>query len=143
MIDWQITRYSSPALDLLYYIFSATDSQFRAEEYNNLLRIYHTSLTQIVEKLGGDSQKLFTFDDLQNQMKKFGKFALVMSPMFIMMTLADEKDLANMDDISQELGKKDEQLSMVKGYDAETQILYNERIQGLMRDVVKLGLYWD
>lgn len=143
LIDWQIARYCSPALDLHYYLFSATDHESRAKDYENLLHIYHSSLTDIVQKLGSDPQKLFTFDDLQNQLKKFGKFSLVMSPILIQIMMADAKDVNSMDDLSQKIdGESEETVTLVTGYDADTQIVYNKRILELMNDVVNMKLFW-
>lgn len=144
LIDWQVVRYCSPVLDLLYYIFSATDKALRAKEFENLLRVYHTALTKIVKKLGSDPQKLFGYDELLRQVKKFGKYSLVMSPLLIQIMLADAQDISNMDELSQDLSNDDRKpAAMIKGYDEKTQILYNERIQGLLSDVIKFDLYWQ
>lgn len=143
LIDWQVARYCTPALDLIYYIFSATNHQLRIKEYENLLRIYHTAFSKIVKKLGSDPEKLLSFDDLLSQLKKFGKFSLIMSPVLLQIMMADAKDVPNMDDLSQDMNNSDKKVSLVRGFDAETQIMFNERIRGLMTDVTRLGLYWD
>lgn len=142
LIDWQVARYCTPVLDLLYYIFTSTDQRLREKEYDNLLRVYHSALTKIVKKLGSDPQKLFSYEDLLDQLRKFGKFSMLMSPVLISVMMADAKDISNMDDFSQDMNC-DKQVSLVKGFDAKTQILFDERIQGLLNDVDKLNLYWD
>lgn len=45
LIDWQICRYASPALDIVYYIFCSTTRELRGRNYNVYLRTYHDSLS--------------------------------------------------------------------------------------------------
>lgn len=144
VIDWQIIRYSSPVLDLLYYMFSATDKELRDKEYHNLLHIYHSALTDIVKKLGSNPEKLFSYDDLQAQMKKFGKFSMLMTPVLIQVMMANAEDISNMDDLSQEMDKKGENVGIVKAFTCEkTKKAYQKRIRETITDVLKYELYWN
>lgn len=43
-IDWQLTRYSSPVLDLIYFIFVSVDTELRRTNYDICLKTYHESL---------------------------------------------------------------------------------------------------
>lgn len=45
IIDWQLCRYASPALDILYYIFCSTTKELRGRNYNVYLKTYHESLS--------------------------------------------------------------------------------------------------
>ncbi|XP_055296755.1 uncharacterized protein LOC129565669 [Sitodiplosis mosellana] len=45
IIDWQICRYSSPVLDIVYYIFLSTTRELRGRNYNIYLKTYHESLS--------------------------------------------------------------------------------------------------
>lgn len=49
-IDWQVTRYGSTVLDLMYYIFSCTTRELRGHYYNSYLQTYHESLTQSIRR---------------------------------------------------------------------------------------------
>lgn len=44
-IDWQICRYASPVLDIVYYIFCSTTRELRGRNYNIYLKTYHESLS--------------------------------------------------------------------------------------------------
>lgn len=77
-IDLQLSRYGSPALDILYHLFSSTRKSLRDRCYDDLLTIYHTSLSDIVRRLGCDPDKLFCFTDLQAELRKYGAFAVIM-----------------------------------------------------------------
>lgn len=44
-IDWQIARYASPVLDIVHFLFNCTTKQMRDKHYDNLLKIYHETLS--------------------------------------------------------------------------------------------------
>ncbi|KAK9686356.1 Ecdysteroid kinase-like family [Popillia japonica] len=41
LLDWQLSRYGSPALDLSYFIFTCTDHALRAKHYDNMIKFYY------------------------------------------------------------------------------------------------------
>lgn len=45
LIDWQVLRYASPVLDVLYYIFLNTTKELRGHNYNIYLKTYYESLS--------------------------------------------------------------------------------------------------
>lgn len=51
IIDWQILRYGSPVLDLMYYIFSSTTRELRGRNYNVYLKTYYESLSSALSRL--------------------------------------------------------------------------------------------
>lgn len=139
-IDWQVARFGSPVLDLHYNLFGCTDRAFRQAEYQKLMQHYYESLSAQIRRLGSDPDALFTFDDFQCHLKKFGKFAFVMGPAMVPMMLADAKDIPNLDEMSEKMSDE-ENVDLVKGFDNKTQIEYNKRINDLLEDLVDLG-YW-
>lgn len=50
LLDFQISRYGSPVLDILYYIFCCTQKELRDQHYDNFLQIYHSSLSKHLER---------------------------------------------------------------------------------------------
>lgn len=44
-IDWQISRCSSPIIDIVYYMFCCTAKELRDAHYDEFLKIYHESLS--------------------------------------------------------------------------------------------------
>lgn len=49
-IDWQVMRYSSPVLDLMYFIFCCTTRELRGRNYTVYLKTYHDSLTEFIKR---------------------------------------------------------------------------------------------
>lgn len=137
-MDFQLSRYSPPVLDLLYNIFSSTDKQFRAKNYDELLKTYYSSLSSIIEKLGSDPKKLYSFENLQAQLRKYGEFALLCGPMVIQIKVANAKDIGNLDEYA-ELVEKGIEADLVNKYDEETQMEYSTLINDLVTDLVNYG----
>lgn len=139
LIDFQIARYSSPALDLLYNIFSSTDRQFRAENYEKLLKTYYASLCEIVVKLGSDPQELYTFDNLKAQMRKCGQFALLCAPMIFQIRVAGAKDILDLDEYAEQVERGSKTADLIGAFDEDTQEKYSKLINDLVDDLVDYG----
>lgn len=50
LFDLQFTRYSSPIIDLVLYLFCATTKQLRDEHYDEFLKIYYDSLSDLLKR---------------------------------------------------------------------------------------------
>lgn len=65
MIDFQLSRYASPALDIAFFIYSCTTEELRAQYYDDLLKTYHDNLCEIVKDFGSNPEFLFPFSALE------------------------------------------------------------------------------
>lgn len=68
-LDFQQTRYASPAMDIGRLLFVGTDRITRDAHRHELLRCYHDSLSETVRRLGSDVEQLFPFSALEPQLK--------------------------------------------------------------------------
>lgn len=50
LIDWQVTRYASPATDILYYIFGCVGKELRVSNYDIFLKTYYESLSSYLKR---------------------------------------------------------------------------------------------
>lgn len=50
LFDWQISRYSSPIIDIVYFIFCSTTKELRDKHYDDFLNVYHTTLSTHIRK---------------------------------------------------------------------------------------------
>lgn len=49
-LDWQVSRQSSPVIDIVYFIFCCTTKELRDEHYDDFLKSYHESLSDHIQK---------------------------------------------------------------------------------------------
>lgn len=68
-LDFQQTRYASPAVDIGRLLFVGTDRMTREAHRHDLLRCYHDSLSETVSRLGSDVEQLLPFCALEPQLK--------------------------------------------------------------------------
>lgn len=144
-IDYQISRYVSPVLDLVYFIFASTDKPFRDEHYDELLSIYHNSLSKFLKRLGEDPEQVFSFEEFQKQLKKYGRFGMPMALMLIPMITTQAKDLPDFDrmaELMEEFTKGDQMSDEAKQV-MEASLQSAKRVGARTRDVatdmVRLG----
>lgn len=141
MLDWQLIRYTSPAIDFLHAIFLSTDKKLRNEDYENLKHFYFSTLTNQIKKLGSDAGKLIGFAEFEEQLKRFGNFVLYFAPLVVPFLHVKPEDLGHMDEISEKLANGEEAGDFVKGFDEETQKLLDDRLNGIVGDIVEFGYY--
>lgn len=131
----------SPAIDLVYNIFTSTDKSLRDKEYNNLLQLYYNTLAKTVRLLGSNPDELFTFDDLQSELKRFGFYGLLFSPMMIRISQATSSDINNLEDMSDKTADGESGNGLLSGLSESGQLEFERRFNGVIEDVVKLGYY--
>lgn len=135
-MDWQILRYGSPALDLVHFLFVCTDSNLRAKHYDELLKIYHNSLTELLNSLGGDTETQFPFEALLDQLKKFGRFGVIMSFVMVPLLLTKIEDLPDLDDFIKET--KDKPRSFLQQF-SKTDVGYKQKMNEILTDAMRYG----
>lgn len=131
-------RYCSPVIDLLYNIFSSTDKQFRKQHYEDLLKAYHSSLSNTIKRLGSDSNNLFSYEQLQTELRKFGETALLFTPMLMLVKLVKPEHLKPMEEYAA-LVEKGEATDLINELDEETQNEFSRQVNDLFDDLVTLG----
>lgn len=50
LLDWQISRYSLPVIDISYYMFCCTTKEVRDAHYDEFLKVYHESLSAHIRR---------------------------------------------------------------------------------------------
>ncbi|XP_026472445.1 uncharacterized protein LOC113376659 [Ctenocephalides felis] len=140
LLDWQITRYSSPVTDITYMLFCCTDKYLRDQHYENLMRIYHKSLCSHLEALGSDSNKLFTYEALQEQLKTFSKYSLGMAIYDLPNMIANAEDIKDLDEMAESLDNNDTlTMESFDSLNEKTEPLYKARMHDVIIDCIKFN----
>lgn len=137
-MDWQLAHYSPAAVDILYNIFTSTDKKFRDQHYTTLLDTYYASLCEMIRKLGSDPNELYTFDTFQLQLAQFSEFALLYAPIIFSIRVAQEKDIANLDEYAEHL-ENGKDVDLLYQFDEKTQMIYSQLINDAVTDLVDYG----
>lgn len=124
-------------------MYTSTVKELRDKHYETLLQTYYNALASTIKEAGSDPDSLFTYENLQEQLKRFGKFALLTAPMLLQVITADPKDIPDMDEIAEEIAKEKqmEKINFEVITDQKTQNSYNVRVRDVINDVIKNGYY--
>lgn len=135
LIDWQISQYCSPATDLTYYLCSSTEQTLRDAHFDDILHDYHSNLSDLLQRLGGNAENQFSFAELQKQLKTFGIYGLILAPVLIQVVTVKADDLPDMDSMTEDNLEKFD--LMAKGSPSG----YNKRVRDVVRDFVGRGFF--
>lgn len=133
LFDWQVASLGSPVLDLSYYLLTSTTKELRAR-YDDLIAVYHNSMSELLTKLGSDPKSLCPFDDLSNQLKQFGVYGVIMAPILLQVIVSDSKNITDMDSVTE--GTDNINLATI---DDSSKIAFRDRISDALQDAIRFG----
>lgn len=131
-IDWQITQYCSPAMDLVYFLFSSTEHALRRQHYDQLLDEYYASCSTTIQRLGSDANRLFRFEDLCAQMKRFARYGFIMALIVIPFIVVKATDIPDLSEFIETAVNED--ASEIKGFVQNDDQAYRQRTADVIRD---------
>lgn len=116
---------------------SSTTKALRDRHYDEFIRIYYKNLSDIIRACGSEPEKLFTFADLQAQLKEFGVYGVVFAPMLLSIIVSDPKNIANMDELAENMdGDTPKHMATL---DASSEITFKERLRDVLADARSFG----
>lgn len=121
-IDFQLSRVASPILDLSYYLYTCADKSV-LQNFDLLLQVYYSSLSDFLRQFNIDVENIFTFKEFKQQWKKYGKFGLAMAPFIVRAELSKTNEVV---DIAEAAEKGN--LSTAFDVDITDKEAYEERI---------------
>ncbi|KAH8232278.1 hypothetical protein KR032_003286, partial [Drosophila birchii] len=95
-VDLQMSRFSSPAQDLLYFILSSTQLDIKIAKFDYLIKYYHDKLTENLQLLKY-SKPLPSLRSLHQSIFRYGDWILPIITVLLPIVLVDGSDDANMD----------------------------------------------
>lgn len=117
----------------------------RDPHYDQLLRTYHTNLAAVVRACGADIAKVLPFEQLQQQLRQFGRYGVVMAPILLQVIVSDASQLANMDEMALQLSQANsaemQKEVEIAQFDEATVLLYRKRLGDVIDDALRLGWF--
>lgn len=68
-LDFQIYTYNSPAMDLLFFIWTSVELSVINERFDDLLKYYYTNFVEVLDELGCDTTS-FSWEQFQGELKE-------------------------------------------------------------------------
>ncbi|XP_021705499.1 uncharacterized protein LOC5576660 [Aedes aegypti] len=140
LIDWQLGCCAAPAVELIYLFYLCTDTQFRAKHFEEMVQLYHQSFGILLRKLGGDSDVDYPYEVLKKQLRRLGRYGVMMGSFLVPTMCIPSEDLPNLDE-SAARQKSTDQYELPYKLDEKSLPVYQERMLGVIRDAIKFGCF--
>ncbi|CAL7943958.1 unnamed protein product [Xylocopa violacea] len=105
MVDYQLTVFSSPAFDLLYFLYVCPECDIRYDNDDYFLKLYLDILKETMESIGC-KRKPPTMEQLKAAMHKKRIFAVLAGIIFSLRMIANKEDIEEFQDIERLGGTK-------------------------------------
>lgn len=90
--------------------------------------------------MGSDPEKLFPYDVMLDQFRKFGKFGMVMATMLLPMLTSEEGQTPDLDELAEQL--QDERKMDVNVFISDnSRVEFNKRLHDVVEDMVRLNYF--
>uniref|UniRef100_A0A2A4JTG5 CHK kinase-like domain-containing protein n=1 Tax=Heliothis virescens TaxID=7102 RepID=A0A2A4JTG5_HELVI len=130
IVDLQTLQGGSPLTDLLYFIFTGSDEQFRARYFDRLVEHYYSQLSAAMRRLHLDPHENFSREDFDAELKEKLPFGLTLATFTLPVITVD----------TEHAPKVDESLEISNFSVEKTSALYCERLNGVVNDYVRWGV---
>jgi thiamine kinase-like enzyme len=100
-VDFQMARFSSPALDLQYFLCTSTNDEIRFEQRGHLLREYHAQFRDTLEAMALDPDQ-YTLEQLQEEFEEKEVFGLLIVLTLLWVIVANASDVPDFSEMKEE-----------------------------------------
>lgn len=95
LIDYQLTRYSPPALDIVMALYLTSDRRTR-KHLNHMIRAYHEELAAVLQEEGLDVNQCLPLEELETSVTEAMPVGLVYSMLFLTLVLLSDDVMENL-----------------------------------------------
>ncbi|KAI8420593.1 hypothetical protein MSG28_007840 [Choristoneura fumiferana] len=99
LLDFQTLRLGALTTDLMYFIFTGSDVQFRKYHYQQLLDFYYQELTLALKNLHVDINKVYPRETFDKELEETKYVGLFIGLTMMSMLTADSEDTPKMEGI--------------------------------------------
>lgn len=125
-IDYQHIHYGCPVFDLLFFIYTGTDRDFRKTHMSNLKNLYYKTLSNFLKYFNLEADNVYPKNDFENIFNVKQDFGLLITLVYLPFFFVAEN---NAPDVS----KKQSNFSI------SVDIRYKDRLKGLIIDYMEMG----
>lgn len=136
LLDFQLSRIASPALDLSYFIFTCTDKKLREKHFDDMLKLYHNAMRDLLKGFSLDVDDFLTLPELHQQMRLFSLFGIHMTIGVTHLMLSDQEEIPDFQNMKINDDDLEETMKAFV-YVSKNESRYMERIRGVILDAVE------
>lgn len=103
-VDLQVSRYGSPAIDILHFLYSSLQPGILEAHYDDILKVYHESLTENLYKLAPTAPKI-TLQDVISEVETHAMYGMFMG-FLLLPAVTAETTAINMDTVDNNVSQE-------------------------------------
>ncbi|CAH1119518.1 unnamed protein product [Phaedon cochleariae] len=97
ILDWQISIQHSPVMDVSYFLYAVAGENLY--KLPDLLKFYHSRLTNHAKEMGTDLRTIYPFTSLIEDWRKYSFYGFAFITAFLEISFVTEEETPNLDDI--------------------------------------------
>jgi len=136
IIDFQLTRCCSLSLDILFFIYTCTDSSFLDEHFDEIIECYQKTFAAFLRELGS-KEDLLTLDILKADLKKHGAFGIGIGTEAIIISVLEDDEISDFDEIEGEEAVPLDTVWLVKNLTSKDK---RQRVANIVKHAVDAGI---
>ncbi|XP_072943014.1 uncharacterized protein [Epargyreus clarus] len=129
LVDYQMIQRGNPVCDLLFFLISGSDEDFRANHLHQYFNHYYETFSKTLQRLGIDPEEVYTEMDYRSDVKEMLPCGLSLGLMTLPVITVDPEN-----------APKPEDGVDLDSFNMEVSDLFRERFNGLVRDYIKFGI---
>ncbi|CAH0730050.1 unnamed protein product, partial [Brenthis ino] len=97
IVDYQMVSFGSPIVDILHFLYTGTDREFRKNHMDNLKDLYHKTMTRHLEMFDLDISKIYPRSVFEKDFKENLLYGLFITLYALRLCLTDEPEIMKTD----------------------------------------------
>lgn len=138
-MDFQFARFASPATDLSLFFLTSTTKIFRDAHLAELIQYYHASLSETVRHCGSNPEHVFTFKQLEYQLKTFSKYGVRLCLMYLSVSVPDPSNVRPMNECSDSVDVDNDGIKTFSSLEGECEKAFMIQVNDSIRDALRYG----
>ncbi|XP_017022757.1 uncharacterized protein [Drosophila kikkawai] len=146
LIDFQMSRYAPPVLDIVHYLFACTEKQLRDEHFPEFMNAYYNTLDQRLASCDLRLEEIYPRSVFNRQLQLYGVYGLIMGAFSLPFFISNANEVLDIDTVSeaiQDLSDSSDESKykdLIEEYEMlneRTLPIFKRRILGIVKDLIK------
>ncbi|KAJ3646072.1 hypothetical protein Zmor_023683 [Zophobas morio] len=135
ILDWQISKFTSPVTDLSYFLFAGISKEDIAD-MDTILRDYHKYFCEYLRRLGSKVADKYTVEKLFDEWRNYGRYGVLFCILPIKSLYTEKEDLPDM----AEAADRGEDISESFKFELKDKSGFKNRLRPIVEYAVKNNL---
>lgn len=141
LLDLQVSRYASPTIDILHFLYTSTQAELRWQHFEGLLQVYHKTLCDTVRRLLEHTQyatekDIISYKQLKEEVEKHALYGFLNAIWLLPAVQADPNKVPDMESLTENDFYSQENLDRWISHQTPR---YRESIRDLVQEYTKRG----